>query len=177
MKKIFAVITLLIATNCTLAQVKHTVSKSTITFQIKNMGINTGGNIGGLHADINFSKDRPEASTITATVDVNTINTDNDKRDTHLKSADFFDAARYPKITMKSVSIKHKSRNNYLGSFNVTIKDKTNLVAVPFTYTIAGNTAIFNGSFKIKRSDYDIGSTSLVLGNEVTIAINIETTP
>jgi polyisoprenoid-binding protein YceI len=176
MKRFFVVIILIIAANCALAQVKHTVTKSTIAFQIKNMGINTGGNIGGLQADINFSKDKPEASSITATADVNTINTDNDKRDTHLKSADFFDVAKYPKITMKSVSIKHKSGNNYLGGFNVTIKDKTNLVNVPFSYTANGTTAIFNGSFKIKRSDYGIGSTSLVLGNDVTITINIETT-
>jgi polyisoprenoid-binding protein YceI len=125
MKRFFLFGILIIATSCVLAQTKHTVTKADIAFQLKNMGISTGGHMGGVQADINFSKDKPEASTISATADVATVNTDNDMRDEHLRGADFFNAAKYPKISIKSASIKHKSGNNYLGVFNVTIKDKT----------------------------------------------------
>ncbi|MES2276960.1 MAG: YceI family protein [Bacteroidota bacterium] len=175
MKKLIVLVLIAAAAQITQAQTKHTVSKSALTFKIKNLGINTGGNIGGLVADISFSADKPESSSIEASVDVSTINTDNDMRDRHIKSEDYFDAARYPKITMKSTAIKHRSGNNYVGTFNVTIKDKTKLVDVPFTYTASGGTAQFKGSFKIQRTDFGIGSKGLALGNDVTIEIDVET--
>ena len=174
--KSFSLIILLIITNCALAQTKQTITKAGITFNIKNLGITTGGSIGGVQADIVFDKNKPESGSIQGSADVNAINTDNDTRDNHLKSADYFDAARYPKMTMRSVSIKHKRGNNYVARFNVTIKDKTKLIDVPFTYTVNGTAAEYKGSFKILRTDFGIGDEGLVLGNEVTVFIDIQTT-
>jgi polyisoprenoid-binding protein YceI len=177
MKKYPAVLAiLLILSSFAFTQItKHTVSKSAVTFQIKNLGINVGGSFNGLKADINFDPAHPDSSTIEASVQANTINTDNDSRDTHLKSDDFFDTDKYPEIKMKSVSVKHNSGSNYTGTFNLTIKDKTNQVQVPFTYTDSGNTANFKGSFKIKRTDYGVGGKSMVMSNEVTISIDVST--
>ncbi len=175
MKNILAFIMVIALVNTAPAQVKHTLTKSAVTFKIKNLGINTGGTIAGITADIKFDKNKPDSGTIDASADVNTINTDNDMRDNHLKSEDYFDAAKYPKIKMRSVSIKHRSGNNYTGNFNVTIKDKTKAVEVPFTYTENGTTAQFKGSFKIKRTDFGIGNKGLVLGDDVTVDIDIET--
>lgn len=177
MKKFIIIALMAACTNIASAQTKHKVTGSTITFKIKNMGINTGGNISGLVADINFSKDHPEASSIEATVDANTLNTDNDMRDKHIKSEDYFDAAKYPKITMKSTAIKHRSGNNFVGTFNVTIKDKTKSIDVPFTYVVTGNTAEFKGTLKIQRTDFGIGASGLVLANDATIDIDVQTTP
>jgi len=168
-------IILLLLVNSTFAQVKHTVTKSTITFQIKNMGFNTGGNIGGVQAAIMFDPGKLDASSIEASADVATINTDNNMRDEHLKSDSYFDAAKYPKITMKSVSLKQKSGNNYIGQFSVTIKDKTKLLDMPFTYTENGNTAVFNGTLKLKRSDFGIGGGSMVMSDDVKVTIDVET--
>jgi polyisoprenoid-binding protein YceI len=165
-----------VVTNCALAQVKHTLTKATVTFKIKNMGFNTGGSIGGVQADINFSKDKPEASTIEATADAATLNTNNDMRDNHIKSADYFDVVKYPKIIMKSISIKHRSGNNYTGVFNVTIRDKTKQVELPFTYITNGNNADFKGTFQILRTDFGIGDKGLVLANEAYITVDVETT-
>jgi polyisoprenoid-binding protein YceI len=173
-KKYLAVIFLFLA-NCTIAQVKHTVTKATITFKIKNLGVNTDGSIGGLQANIQFDPANLSGSTIEATADVNAINSDNDMRDEHLKGDSFFDAAKYPKISMRSVSIKHKSGDNYIGQFNITIKAKTQLVDVPFTYTVTGASASFKGSMKLKRSDFDLGSSSMVLSDDITVAIDVET--
>jgi polyisoprenoid-binding protein YceI len=75
---------------------------------------------------------------------------------------------------LKSVSFKHKNGGNYTGNFNVTIKDKTKLVEVPFTYTETGNTAVFNGSFKVNRSDFGIGGKNMILSDEATITVNTE---
>jgi len=174
MKKNFLpLLFLLFVMNSAMAQVKYTVTKSTVAFQIKNMGFNTSGNFGGVQADIKFDAAKPETSSIEATANVNDLNTGSDGKDEHLKSADYFDVATYPKITMKSVAVKHKSGNNYVGQFNVTIKNKTKLIDMPFTYTETGNTADFNGVLKLKRSDFGIGGSSLVMADDVTVTIDV----
>ena len=175
MNKKYLTVILFLLVSCAFAQVKHTVTKSTITFKIKNLGINTDGNIGGLQANIKFDPANLGVSVIEATADVNTINSDNDMRDEHLKGESFFDVAKYPKITFKSVSIKHQSGDNYTGQFNVTIKNKTQLLDIPFIYTTSGNTASFKGVFKIKRSDFGIGGSSMVLSNEANVTVDLET--
>jgi len=164
---------LLFVMNSAMAQLKYTVTKSTVAFQIKNMGFNTSGNFGGVQADIKFDAAKPEISSIEATANVNELNTGSDGKDEHLKSADYFDVATYPKITMKSVAIKHKSGNNYLGQFNVTIKNKTKLLDMPFIYTETGNSADFNGVLKLKRSDFGIGGSSMVMSDDVTVTIEV----
>jgi len=152
---------------------KTTVTKSKITFEIKNLGIKTGGSIGGVQANVQFNPANLPASSIEATADVKTINTDNNERDTHLKSEDFFDLTRYPKITMKSVSLSKKG-SNYVGQFNVTIKNKTRQLEVPFSYVQAGNSETFKGTLKLNRLDFGVGDSSLVLSNDVTVNIEVE---
>ncbi len=173
MKKIVAFLSLLIFANCVIAQGNHTVTKSTITFQIKNLGINTGGTFSGLQASIQFDPANLGTSKIDATLDATSVNTDNDMRDDHLKSDSYFDVTKYPKITLKSVSFKHKSGNNYVGQFNVTIKDKTQLLDLPFTYTKTDNMASFKGTLKLQRTDFGIGGKSMVMSNDVAVSIEV----
>ena len=152
------------------------ITKSAITFKIKNLGINTGGSIGGLQADVQFNPADLSAAKIEAVVDVATINTDNSSRDEHLKSEDYFDIAKYPKITLKSVSFKHKSGSNYSGEFNLTIKGKTKLIEIPFSYAEKGSDIKFNSTFKLNRLDFGVGSSSMILSNEVTVTVEAEAT-
>jgi polyisoprenoid-binding protein YceI len=174
MKRIVAlIIPLLILANLASAQ-KVAILKSTIKFQLKNLGVNTGGSINGLSANMTFDPEKPETGSIEAMLDVKSINTDNDLRDTHLRSDEFFDVAKYPTITMKSVSLKHKSGDKYTGQFNLTIKGITKTFEVPFTYTTDGSTATFKGGLKLNRLDFGIGGKSLVMGNEVSVSIDVQ---
>ncbi|WP_295674073.1 YceI family protein [uncultured Mucilaginibacter sp.] len=150
------------------------VTRSAITFEIKNLGINTGGSISGLVTKVNFTPASLSASSIEASVDVNTINTDNSSRDEHLRSTDFFDVARFPKISLKSVAFKHKSGNNYVGTFILMIKDKSKQIEMPFTFLDKDNTIGFKGTFKINRLDFGVGSESMILSNDVNITIDCE---
>jgi polyisoprenoid-binding protein YceI len=138
------------------------------------MGVGVDGTIGGLQADVQFNAANLSSSTIGASVDANTINTDNSSRDDHLKGEDFFDVPHYPKISLKSVSFKHKSGNNYMGTFTLTVKDKSKQIEMPFTFLEKENTVEFKGSFKINRVDYGVGSSSMVLSEEVAINIDCE---
>src|SRR5438105_2115298 len=83
---------------------KSTVTRAAIAFQTKNMGIGVSGTINGLQADVQFNPSNLASSTIEASVDANTINTDNSSRDDHLKGEDFFDVVHYSKIILKSAS-------------------------------------------------------------------------
>ena len=155
------------------AQTKHSVTKSAITFEIKNMGFKCTGSFGGLQADVLFDKDHLNTSTITASVETKTVNTDDDMRDGHLKKEDYFDAEHFPKITLKSAGFKSIGGDNYTGSFDVTIKGITKRVELPFTYIVSGGTATFKGSFKINRLDFNVGDHSMILSNEATIYLDV----
>jgi polyisoprenoid-binding protein YceI len=174
MKKITAPLIIIMLACASFAPVKSTVTRSAIAFRIKNMGIGVDGAIGGLQADVRFNPTNFESSTIEASAEAITINTDNSSRDDHLKGEDFFDVAHYPKITIKSVSFKHKGGNNYTGQFNLTIKGKTKLIEIPFTYTEKSTTAAFKGSFKLNRLDFGVGDSSLILSDDVTVTIDAE---
>jgi polyisoprenoid-binding protein YceI len=174
MKKFILPLLIIILAGTAFTPAQNTITRSAITFKIKNLGITTGGTIGGLQASIQFNPASLATSGIEASVDVNTINTDNSTRDEHLKSDEFFDAPHYPKISLKSVSFKHRSGNNFTGQFNLTIKDKTKLVEIPFTYTDKGSTMGFTGSFKINRLDYGVGSSSMVMSDDVIVSIDAE---
>lgn len=150
------------------------ITSSSVTFTARNLGISVNGTIGGLKADIRFKPDNLQASSIGATVDVNTLNTDNSERDAHLREDEFFDVAHYPQITLKSISFKHRGSDKYLGKFNLTIKNKTRQVDIPFTYTESNGTQVFKGSFKINRLDYGVGGSSLILSNDISISISVE---
>ncbi len=174
MKKIFFLITAIVLVIAGFASAQNTITHSIISFKIKNLGVNTNGTIGGLQANIKFNPADLASATLEASVDVNTINTDNSMRDEHLRGEDFFDLAHYPKISLKSVSFKHKSGNNYTGVFNLTIKDKTKQVEIPFTYADKATSSEFTGTFKINRVDFGLGSSSMVMSDEVTVTIDAE---
>lgn len=138
------------------------------------MGISTGGSLGGLTANVHFAPGNLTASAIEASVDVATINTGSSTKDEHLRSEDFFDAARYPKISLKSIAFKHKSGSNYIGTFTLTIKDKSKQIEIPFSFLDKGNTDQFKGTFKINRLDFGVGSSSMILSDEVIVHIDCE---
>jgi polyisoprenoid-binding protein YceI len=177
MKKIYPILILLFFASAVFAQVKpQTVTKSSIVFHIKNLGITIDGTFAGFKGDIKFDPANLEGSTIEASVETNTIDTDNGTRNDHLKSDSYFDAAKYPTITMKSVSFKHRSGNNYTGTFELTIKNVTKTVEVPFSYVETGSAATFKGNLQLERSDYGVGGSSLVMSNDVKLDIEVTTT-
>jgi polyisoprenoid-binding protein YceI len=176
MKNIIPVIAFLIVGTGAFAQVNNNITKAKISFELKNLGIKTGGVIGGVQGNIAFDPAKLATSKIEATADVNTINTDNDMRDEHLKKDDYFDVEKYPKMSLSSVSFKKNSGNAFTGQFNITIKGITKPVEVPFTYATAATGNLFKGSFKINRKDFKIGGNSMTMSDDVTINFEAEAT-
>jgi polyisoprenoid-binding protein YceI len=144
---------------------------STVTFQIKNAGSWVKGSIGGLSGDIHFDPKDLGNSSITGSVDVSTLSTENNGRDKHLKTADYFDAPTYPHMTIKSKSIK-KDGSDYSMEASLTIKSTTKTVTIPFSFTEADATkGLFKSEFSIDRVEYGVGESGLVMGNTVKISL------
>jgi len=120
---------------------------------------------------------------VTMSADVSSVSTDNDQRDTHLKSADFFDATKYPSIEFKSTSFK---TTNVAGIYEVKGNLTIHGITKPITFTALARTGTnpmskkiitgFKISGKINRSDFGIGGSipTAIVGEEVEVFANAE---
>lgn len=129
------------------------------------------------------SKEDFSDAVITLTADVNSINTDNEKRDAHLKSPDFFDVAKYNTLSFKSKSFTQVSGKNYKLTGDLTIHGVTRTVTLDVIYngTITHPmTKKLVSGFKVsgtfKRSDFGIGASmpGSVVSDEVNLIANVE---
>ena len=116
------------------------------------------------------------------TADINSIDTDNEGRDNHLKNADFFDAPKYPTMTFKSTSFKKTEDKKYKIKGNLTMHGVTKEVELDAAGMVIENpyskkpVAGFKVIGKIKRSDFGIAPTTsdAMLSDEVVIKVNAE---
>jgi polyisoprenoid-binding protein YceI len=143
------------------------------------------GKVSSPKADVDFS-----GSTIDFSVDAASIDTDDDKRDGHLKSADFFDVAQFPKITFKSVSMKADgAKNTYKLIGNLTMHGVTRSVtlkAVGAPKIVKDPYGMDRYAFKvtgsINRKDFGLAYNAaleaggVALSEEVRLDINVEMT-
>ncbi|TAH20806.1 MAG: YceI family protein [Cytophagales bacterium] len=155
------------------SQKQWKVQNSSISFKIKNAGLTVDGKFGTAQASIVFDAVNFEQSSISASIEAKTIDTGIDSRDTHLRKADYFDATKYPQISMKSKKITKLANGTYEGFFDLMLKGVTKEVKIPFSYTENNNTATFEGSFTINRLDYGIGKSSWIMADNVTLKITI----
>lgn len=189
MKKFLSVLSIVLMSATAIAQtvLKNDPAHSRIQFAVTHLTINdiTGNfNTAGLTVnkdDANFLN-----SKINFTVDVNSIDTHVDARDNHLKSADFFDAEKYPQMTFTSTSIsKGKLKNYYKLNGNLTMHGVTKpvtLVLVDRGSTINAmnkkKTYAYQVSGTLKRSDFGVGGNfpEAVISNMVRIKGDFELT-
>lgn len=122
---------------------------------------------------------------ISFTAEVASISTDNEMRDNHLKSPDFFDAAKYPQIKFVSTSFVPLGNNKYTLAGNLTIREVTKLVTFEVKYggtvsAMGGTHAGFKATSKIDRFDYNLKwdkateAGGMVVGKDVDITLNVD---
>lgn len=113
----------------------------------------TAGSVSGLKAHINFNMDDLSKSNISGTVDVKTLNTGTPKRDEHLKSADYFDAEKYPTMSFGSISFA-KENGKFVMKGKMKIKDVEREETIIFSF----ENNIFKGQCTIQASNYKLGN-------------------
>ena len=159
---------------------------SEVQFKVKHLVISTvTGSFKTFEGELTTENDDFEGADISFSLDVNSIDTNQEQRDGHLTSGEFFDAAAYPKITFKSTSFT-KDGDEYTLAGDLTIKDVTKPVILDAEYggsaaDFYGNTkAGFEINGKINRKDFGLvwdGVTeagSVVLGSDIKLIINVQ---
>ena len=167
-------------------QFSYTVDNahSRLGFTIKHMGISDfNGNFGKFETKITTSKEDFSDAVVELTADVNTINTGNEMRDGHLKSADFFETEKFPTLTFKSTSFKLVKGKNYKIEGDLTMHGVTKKVTLDaLHYGNAENpqnkkvVAGFKVSGVVKRSEFGIGAgfPAPGLSDEVNLLADLE---
>jgi polyisoprenoid-binding protein YceI len=119
---------------------------------------------------------------VTASVDVNSITTDNEQRDGHLKGDDFFNAEKYPKMTFTSTGIKSLGNKKYSLTGQLTIRDVTKTVTLPLVYggTVTdpwGNIkAGFKATGSINRQEYGLKWSNKAATGEAVVSDDVDFT-
>jgi polyisoprenoid-binding protein YceI len=153
---------------------------SSANFAVRHMMVSTvKGRFSEVNGTIVFDEKEPWKCSVKATINVASITTDNAMRDNHLKTPDFFDAAKYPTITFVSTKV-WKQGGKYFAEGKLTIKNVTKDVILPFEL----NTAMAQGkkhmgvetTLHIDRLDYNVSfdPTGTTVGKDVTIEIDLE---
>lgn len=169
---------LVVATFCVVPRIDFAQPESKqyfpgeVIFKVRNAGIDVTGTIDITELHIMFDEKNPGKSQVLATADPNKINTGITIRDNHLRRADYFDVLHYPTIKLQSTDFK-KVGKYFEGRFDLTIKNVTKSVVIPFTRKQKNDSVIFNGSFVIKRSDFHLGEDSAILGELVTVYFSV----
>lgn len=173
MKTIILFVAVLVTGYKTIAQYKPIDKGSSVKFTIRNFGISTGGSFSGLNGDIQFDNADPSKTVFNVSIDANSVNTDNETRDNHLRAEDYFDVKKYPRISFVSTRIVQADKAGALTVYGkLTIKNQTKDINFPFTATPSGNGYLFKGSFNINRKEFGIGGTS-VISNNLEVQLNV----
>ena len=163
---------------------KSDTAHSEVDFSIKHLGVsNVHGRFGKINATLVFNEADITKSTVTATIGVDTVDTGEEARNTHLKTPDFFDVANLPTATFTSTSVA-KSGGNLKVTGNFTLRGVTKQIVLdvegPATPVTNGMDkklhSGFSASTTISRTAFGIGSSfpALVIGDEVKLTIELE---
>lgn len=154
--------------------------ESSVEFTGTQLGAEFTGAFEAFTANITFSPDDLAGSSVEVLIDIASANTQNADRDSQIAAPDWFDAAQWPTAKFVTKSFTEISEGKYEAVADLTIRDVTREVVLPFDLVIADNAADAVGVVTIKRTDFGVGQgqwtdTSQV-GDDVSIKVTISAT-
>lgn len=164
------------------------VPHSSVNFSVRHMVISKAtGRFGKFSGSIEFDVDKMQTGSVELTVQMESIDTNDEDRDNHLRSEDFFETAKYPTMTFTSTAVGELKDGTFTLTGDLTIKDVTRSVTFDCDFhgvLEKGPRGIARAGFSaitiINRQDYNItwsrtlDAGGLMLGNDVEISIEIE---
>jgi len=169
------------------AQEAWTVDKahSTANFKIRHFTANVIGAFNDFDGAIDIDRANPAKSSVEFTLQATSIDTNNEGRDKHLRSPDFFDVEKFPTITFKSTAIAAKGKDAFDVTGDLTMHGVTKRVTLPVTFggflkTQRGEKAGFEIETTLNRKDYGIvwnralDEGGFMLSDDVKVTINLE---
>ena len=190
-RKVFAFILLVslqLSMSIALAADRYEIdtAHSFVSFTIDHLGLSKAkGSFKDVSGVIMYDAKDISKSSVEVSIKTASINTNNEARDKHLRTADFFDVEKYPEMTFKSKRIE-KRGSDYVAVGDMTIHGVTKEVSMPFKLNgpvkdMSGAMRMgVDASLKINRQDFGItwsralDTGGLLVGNEVTIDISVE---
>ena len=187
-RKILAVAFLAALTSPVLAADTWVVDKnhSQVRFEVRHLMSKVGGRFGDFAGTIVADAQAPAKSSVEFTVKSATINTDNENRDKHLKTPDFFDVEKFPEITFKSSKVAPKGKDQFDVTGTFTMHGVAKEVTLPVTFlgTIKDpggrEKAGFETSITLNRKDYGIvwnknlDGGGVLLADDVVVNISLQ---
>ena len=151
-------------------------------FSWNHFGFSTpSANFTDIQGTINVDNEKPAMSSVNVTIPVASINTNVKALDEHIKSADFFDAVKYPNITFKSTKVETKDKKHFKITGDLTVKGVTKPVvldAVLNKQAVHPMTKLqsvgFNATTSFDRSAFGIGNYVPNVGDKITVNITTE---
>jgi polyisoprenoid-binding protein YceI len=173
MKKTLVVFLTAIAGKLGLAQYKPIDNGSSVKFAIKNFGFTVTGTFTGLSGSIRFDPDRLADAAFDISIDANSVNTDNNMRDSHLRMYSYLNVKDYPRIRLVSDKISASAKKGGWFFFGkLTIRNRTKDISFPFSAEALNGGYLYKGLFTINRKDFDVGGTSTISDNlEVSLSV------
>lgn len=163
-----------------------------VGFSVRHFFTPVEGSFDAFEAQLIWDRETPANSTVNATIQVASVDTENTDRDAHLLSGDFFDAERFPQITFRSTAVEARGDDMLMVTGDLTIRDVTKQVQMPvrilgvqavpaeMQQMLGGAVEIasFEGELEIDRRDFGVGSGNFaetaIVGGPVTITIQLE---
>jgi polyisoprenoid-binding protein YceI len=156
---------------------------SSVGFSIRHLVGRTSGSFADFSGSIAYDEAKPSAASFAGTVQIGSIDTGNEKRDGHLKSADFFDAEKFPIMGFSSTSVK-STKAGLQVTGDLTLHGVTKSIVIPVEVLGIGMNPMskkpvagFSAEFVIARSDFGVNSwvdQAGVVGDEVKITLLVE---
>ena len=156
---------------------------SQINFEIRHAAVsNVRGSISGVTGTVVWDEKDLSKSSVNATIDATTVSTNNDARDKHLKSPDFFNVEKFPTMTFKSSQVTRANGKLQvigdltLGGVSKSVTLDVDGPSAPVKGMKGGLVTGFSATGMIKRSDFDFGQkyTTPILGDEVKFTLDVE---
>lgn len=163
---------------------------SEVSFQVRHFVAKVRGNFRDFSCTVTANPAKPEASSVEFTIKAASVDTDNERRDNHLRSADFFDVEKYPEITFRSATVKPAGKDKFEVTGTLIMHGVSREITLPVNF---GGVMIdknregkevpksgFDTQTTINRKDFgivynrvlDTGGT--MLGDDVQISISLE---
>lgn len=187
MRHILAVAVLILSSSALRAETYDIdASHSQVGFRVKHLVGKVPGRFTKFSGTIDFTPGKPETWKVDATIDPASINTDNEKRDGHLKAPDFFDVAKYPDMSFKSTKVTDVKGETAKLHGDLTMHGVTKPVVL--VLELGGTTkdpwgnqkAGFSATGKVNRKEFGIvwnktlDAGGLMLGEDVEVSIDVE---
>jgi len=157
---------------------------SSVGFTIRHIFSKVPGQFDKFSGTIDYDPANPSAASVKVDIDPASINTKTQKRDDHLRSADFFDVAQFPAMSFQSTKVTKGEGNALSVEGNLTMHGVTKPVTLAVTFLGAGpsrggQVAGFEATTRIDRKEFGIVwnraiDTGALLGDDVDITIGIE---